>query len=124
MAQFDPAQRRETWLFKEIRQQPKGKKVYQCLGYVLVSYDNDPQQYVEITPVDETLAVVVPDGTLTGNHGKAIVPNVDGLGSVSDFLFVTRRPFEVFAYNDVDAANNIGQLDTLDARGRSLSATA
>ena len=26
------------------------------------------------------------------------------------FQFVTRRPFEVFAYNDVDAASNIGQL--------------
>jgi hypothetical protein len=113
MANFDPAQRRETWIFVEIGQQPKGKKIYRCLNYVLVSYDSDPVQYLEPSPVDESVAVVVPDGSVSGKHGQVINPNTDGLGRIGDFLFVTRRPFEVFAYNDVDAASNIGQLPAL-----------
>ncbi len=120
MAQYDPTQRRETWLLQEIGMQPRGKKVYRALSYVLVSYDNDPVQYIEPSPVDETQNVTANDQTLNGNYGRQINPATDGLGRVSDFLFVTRRPFEVFAYNDVDAANNLGQLpDVIPGRAPS-----
>jgi len=37
---------------------------------------------------------------------------------------LTNRPFETFAYDDVDAANNLGQLPNLDSRGKIISATA
>jgi hypothetical protein len=110
MANFDPVLRRETWLFQEIGQQPKGKVIYRCLPYMLVSYDNDPVQYVEPRPADDFVNVSANDGTTTGNAGRAINPSTDGLGRVGGIQFVTRRPFEVFAYNDVDAATNIGQL--------------
>ncbi len=122
----DPALRVETWLFVEIGQQPKHQPVYRCLPYVLVSYDGDPTQYVECSPVDETMSVIGPqDCTASGALGHKLVnPAVDGLGRVGFFRFVTKRPFETFAYNDVDAANNLGQLPTVDSKGNILSATA
>ena len=116
MAQFDPTLRRETWLFQEIGQQPRGQKVFRCLPYVLVSYDNDPVQYIEPAPADEMVNVTANDGTTTGNFGKPLNPSVDGMGRIGGFQYVTRRPFEVFAYNDVDAANNLGQLPALEPR--------
>ncbi len=122
----DPALRVETWLFVEVGQQPKRQPIYRCLPYVLVNYDNDPQQYLEPSPPDEQYALIGPaDVSANGalSH-KRINPAVDGLGRVGFFRFVTKRPFETFAYDDVDAATNIGQLANLDARGQIVSATA
>ena len=31
-------------------------------------------------------------------------------GSIVGIMYVDSRPFEAFAYNDVDVANNLGQL--------------
>ncbi len=123
----DPLLRVETWLFVEIGQQPKHQPVYKCLPYVLVSYDGDPTQYVEPTPADESYpGLICPnDATASGtiNHKRA-TPNLDGLGRVGFVRFVTKRPFETFAWDDVDAANNLGQLPVLDSRGQIVSATA
>lgn len=110
MAQYDPSLRRETWLFKEIGRQGKKNPIYKRLGYILVSYDGDPVHYLEPCPVDQTVAVIANDGTTTGNGCRVIDPVADGLGRMSAQQFFTGRPFEVFAYNDVDAAGNLGQL--------------
>ena len=50
MANFDPLLRRETWCFQRIGRQA-GHSVYRRLGFNLVSYDDDPQQWIE--PVNE-----------------------------------------------------------------------
>jgi hypothetical protein len=111
MAQFDPTQRRETWLFQEMcRDVNTGEPVYRALQYVLVTYDGDPQQYLEPIPVDEVLKSNVADMTLSGNGYKPVDPRSEGLGRCTGFKFFTSRPFEPFALNDVDAANNLGQL--------------
>lgn len=126
--QCDPTTRLETWLFQEIGRAGNakgGRKVFQQLPYVLVSYDGDPQQFVEPLPVDDFVTCAgAQDASATGRMFGRIVPAVDGLGRMSDILYVTKRPFETFAYNDVDAANNIGQLSNLDSMGRIISATA
>lgn len=124
MAQYDPAMRREIWLFQEIARHNKRGRILKRLGYVLVSYDDDPQQFVEPVPADPFIALNAPDGTNTGSGCRVIDPRVDGLGRIADFRFFNARPFEVVAFNDVDAANNIGQLQNLDSMGRPISATA
>lgn len=111
MAQFDPTQRRETWLFQELGPDGvTGKPVYRALKYVLVSYDGSPDLVIEPIPPDEVLRSNDALGTTAGNGFKLIDPRVDGLGRMAGIQLFTSRPFEVHAFDDVDAVNNLGQL--------------
>ena len=98
MDQFDPALRRETWLFQNIGNQ-NNQPVYRCLKYMLVSYDNDPVQVIEPWPMEDFLQI-------QNNSLNVVTPRSDGLGRVVGFQFFDRRPFEVLSLDDFDAANN------------------
>jgi hypothetical protein len=99
---FDPSTRRETRLYQELFRDAGNVPVYRELPYVLVSYDGDPKQYLEPLPPADQVKLL--DGS-----GDPIVARADGMGAIVGFQFFTKRPFEVFAYNDVDASG-IGQL--------------
>ena len=105
----DPATKLETWLFQKIGTMPagpggSGQPIYRRLPYNLVSFDGDPTQYIEPDSASGDFWRIL-DGTAV-----PIDPRAEGCGMVSGFRFFDARPFEVFAYNDVDVANNLGQL--------------
>lgn len=102
--QADPTTKLETWLFQQVATTQHGKPIYRRLAYNLVSFDGDPTQYVEPAPSGGSFVRSL-DGT-----GDPIVPGTEGTGRVVGFQFCQARPFECFAINDVDAANNLGQL--------------
>lgn len=104
MAQYDPAMRKETLLFQEVGRQGRNTPVYKQLPYVLVSYDGDPVQVLEPLPVDTR---VRSNDAANTAACRVIDPVADGLGRVEAVRFFTSRPYEVFGYNDVDAANNL-----------------
>lgn len=107
MAQFDPLQRRETWLFQEMcRDVNTSEPVYRALQYVLVSYDGDPQQYIEPVPIDEVIKSNLVDSTNSGNGYKPVDPRNEGIGRVVAFKMFGARPFEAFSLNDFDAVNS------------------
>jgi len=50
MAQFDPAQRVETWVMQEVQRDASGRRTYRRLGFNLVEYDGSPDMYIEPRP--------------------------------------------------------------------------
>jgi len=94
MANFDPASRRETRIFKELFKDDRGRPVYQMMHYCYVEYDGSPDRYLEPLPVPRY-----------GPDDKINQPTVTGLGQIVGIEYVTRRPSEVFALDDFDAAN-------------------
>lgn len=116
VTQMDPTTKLEWWLFQKVGFGPptpggrgsKGTPIYKRLPYNLVSYDGDPTQYIE--PANMSSFVKVFDGPNGTTFGDPINPLTDGSGRVVGCLFYDKRPFEVFSYNDVDVANNLGQL--------------
>jgi len=102
MAQFDPTQRRETWVFQKTGTDPVfGKTIYRRMGFNLVSYDGSPELSIE--PINNEQ--VAP--SFNNGSGTVIVPNVDGPGQVVDFQFFEGRPYEVHSFGD-----NTGDLRT------------
>jgi hypothetical protein len=116
VTQMDPTTKVEIWLFQKIGYGPKlpgtrgnhGVPIYKRLPYNLVSYDGDPAQYIEPVCVSEFVKVF--DGPNGATAGDPIQPINDGYGRCGGVQFYDKRPFEVFSYNDVDVANNLGQL--------------
>jgi hypothetical protein len=108
--QCDPTTKVEIWLFQRIGVYPpgpagtNGKPVWRALPYNLVRFDGDPTEYIEPANCDGEFARCL-DGT-----GRPIDPRADGCGNIIEFRFYDARPFEVFALNDLDVANNLGQL--------------
>lgn len=105
----DPTTKIETWIFQRIGTAPlgqggSGQPVYRRLPYNLVSFDGDPTQYVEPDSASGDFWRTI-DGTCI-----PIDPRAEGCGMVASVLYVDARPFEMFAYNDVDVVNNLGQL--------------
>jgi hypothetical protein len=100
----DPTTKLEYWLFQRIGTAPagpggsSGQPTYRRLPYNLVSFDGDPTQYIEPDAASGDFF-----RTLEGT-GQPIDPRTDGVGMVAGFLFFDKRPFEVFSYNDFDAA--------------------
>jgi len=104
MANFDPALKREIWCFQRIGRQG-GHSVYRRLGYNLVSWDDDPNYYIE--PVNETNSVDLLAVSSTDNC-KQIDPMSD-FGRVVRFEYFDGRPYEGIAVNadvNVDALIN------------------
>jgi len=86
MAQFDPAQRRETWVFREMFTE-HGRKVWKRAGFNFVEYDGSPERYIE--PVNDFMfSVPVGEG---GADASLIDPHVDGTGSVVGFEFINEQ---------------------------------
>lgn len=85
---FDPSTRRETWLFQLMFIDPGGKKVWRRLAYNLVSYDGNPERYIE--PVSAAF-----DDQIEFDPNKAGDP-----GAVVGFEFFESRPFEFMSVND------------------------
>lgn len=109
ISQMDPATKQEIWLFQQFGTTPlgpagSGKPIYRRLPYNLVRYDGDPVEYIEPDCCAGDFWNIL-DGS-----GDPVDPRVKGLGAVVEFRFYNARPFEVFSYNDVDVANNLGQL--------------
>lgn len=109
ISQMDPTTKQEIWLFQEIGRSPagpanNGQKVYRRLQYNLVRYDGDPTEYIEPHNAGSDFWNVL-DGS-----GDPIDPRVKGVGAVVEMRYFGARPFEVFAYNDLDVAGNLGQL--------------
>ena len=101
MANFDPALKREIWCFQRLGRQ-SGHAVYRRLGYNLVSYDDDPNFYVE--PVNETVSCDLLAGE-SANNCKQIDVMAD-FGRVTRFEYFDGRPYEGIALNadvNVDA---------------------
>ena len=111
--QCDPTTKLELWLFQVIGSyQPgqahpfsnKGQPIYKRLPYNLVSYDGFQTQYIEPCTPCEFMNLV----DMTGAPINAIT---DGAGRCVGWRVVKGQLCETFALNDVDAADNIGQLD-------------
>lgn len=116
MSQFDPVQKREWWLFQQVGNDPfdRHKPIWKCLRYCLVSYDGDPQRWIEPSSNEEivnTISTSVSTGTggASGAH-KVLKAIEDGQGLIAGIEYFTKRPYEVHAFDDVDAATNLGQL--------------
>jgi len=102
--QMDPTTKLEVWLFQRIASTQHGRPIYRRLPYNLVSFDGDQAQYIEPIPAAGSHQRVL-DGTC-----DPINPFTEGTGRVVGFQFFEARPFEMFSINEVDAANNLGQL--------------
>ena len=76
---FDPATRRTTRILMESRE--NDKPVFRMAKYMFVSYDGDPDRYIEPVP-----------------------QNVDGTGFASEIIVgmevFGRRPYEVHSFDD------------------------
>jgi len=93
MANFDPAMRRETWLFQELGKDVGNKPIYRRMGFNLVSYDGSPDMVIE--PVSAAYGV-----DLT-NPSVATIDNVtQDAGAVVGFQTFQARPYEVHAFGD------------------------
>lgn len=86
MANFDPAMKRETWVFQSLRNANSKKQTWKRLKFNLVRYDGDPVQYVQPVNLNELAGDSVVFDPYT--HG----------GIVEDFMFIdgTFSLFEVF----------------------------
>jgi hypothetical protein len=85
---FDPATRRETWLFQQIGTTAAGKPIYRRLSYNFVEYEGESDRYLE--PVSAELD----DRPYTD-------PRIAGEpGAVVGFEFFNARPFETHSIND------------------------
>jgi len=117
MAQYDPAMRRETWVFQEIGRDGRGP-VWCLADYLFVSYDDDPKRWIEPWPNGEIMVTDGPKAFALIDPAKrgTDANNQGGLGRVVGFEFVTSRPYEVHAFNDVDCTG-IGQLPNLPIGG-------
>jgi hypothetical protein len=102
--QMDPTTKLETWLFQQIATSPLGRPIYRRLPYNLVAFDGDPTQYIEPLPAGGSHQRVL-DGTC-----DPISPFTEGTGRMVAIQYFSSRPFEMFSLNEVDVANNIGQL--------------
>lgn len=91
---FDKTTRRETRLLQELYRDGKGRPVYRMLNYAFVEYDGDPDRYLEPLPVLR----YGPDERITDAVG-------DGAGLIVGFEYFVGRPFEVHAFDDVNASN-------------------
>ena len=103
MANYDPQLRRETWCFQILGTQ-RGRRVYQRLGYNLVSYDDDPVEWIE--PVNEAFS------TDLLSHGSGDCTSIESrthYGRVSRFEYFDGRPFEGITVN---AELNVDSLGT------------
>lgn len=94
MANFDPAQRVETWLFQQIGVDLQGKPVFKRLPYNLVSYDGSPDRVLEPTNAEERVDVI------TGC--TVLVPRTH-VGQVGGMEYL-KRHFDAFALDDYNAA--------------------
>lgn len=98
MANFDPMLRKETWCFQRMGKQG-GHSVYRRLAFNLVSYDDDPVQWIE--PVNSDNFVDVLGGT-----GQVFDPTTD-FGRVVRFeYFDGSMPFQGVSFGadvNVDA---------------------
>lgn len=116
--QMDPATKIEIWLFQKIgRVLAPGSQgadkhgylpIYRRLPYNLVRYDGDTVEYIE--PVSSGLNLRLFDIDANRVMGDPVNPLTDGAGRMCGARYYDARPFEMFAYNDVDVANNLGQL--------------
>lgn len=108
--QCDPTTKQEIWLFQQIGNTPagtpggSGKPMYRRLPYNLVRYDGDPTEFIEPDSACGDFWNIL-DGS-----GDPIDSRVKGAGLMVEVRYFTSRPFEVFAFNDVDVATNLGQL--------------
>jgi hypothetical protein len=93
MADFDPLQRVETWLFQQTNG-GKGKPVYRRLPYNLVSYDGLPARVLEPRNATE-YADLVGNCTVFDNQTQVRIGGIE---------YVTTRPYPMFAIDDLNAA--------------------
>lgn len=94
MANFDPAQRVETWLFQQIATDPlTNKPIYRRMKYNLVSYDGSPERVLE--PVNAEPMVDI----LTSGH---VLAPQSHFGRVGGMEYFTARPNEVFGLDDYE----------------------
>lgn len=114
MAQFDPMMRRETWVFQQIGQDGRGP-IWMLADYLFVSYDDDPKRWIEPWPNGEIIVTDGPNGfsLIDPSNRSTDGAGQPGLGRVVGFEFVTKRPYEVHAFNDFDAFNNGTQLPVI-----------
>lgn len=96
MADFDKAQRRETLVFQEIGRE-NGKPLNRRMQFNLVTYDGDPNRYIEPRPASDFLDAV-------NAEPRVLRAMADGVGVIEGFEFYTARPYAVHAFNDaIDA---------------------
>ena len=94
MANFDPRERKETWLFQKVTT-IGGTPVYRRLRYNFVQYDDSPERYLE--PVNsDNIADTLGDGTVFKAQSH--------FGQMVGFEFFDARPLEVQSVDDYDAA--------------------
>ncbi len=94
MANFDPAQRRETWVFQEAFRE-NGKPVFVRMGFNLVEYDGDPEKYIEPRPPSDTVDL------LSADEPYLVSPVTDGVGLMKNAEYYNARPFEVHSFGDI-----------------------
>lgn len=88
MANFDPALRRETWVFQKLFDE-KGRPVYRRMRFNFVEYDGSPDRYIEPVSMSDFYDILSAD-----------VLQDDDRGRVVGFEFYTGRPFEVHSFDD------------------------
>lgn len=118
MAQFDPLMRRETWVFQEIGRDGRGP-IWMLADYLYVSYDDNPTRFLEpwangemmVTDGPNAFKLIDPANRSTDSAGV-----LTGYGRVVGFEFVTSRPYEVHAFNDMDCTG-VGTLPPLPVGG-------
>lgn len=94
MANYDPTQKRETWLLQQVATDPGNKPVYRRARMNLVSYDGNPERLIE--PVNMS------------DHYNPIDKQVysalaDGAGLMASIEYVSAsRMYEVHSFDDVD----------------------
>ena len=99
MAQYDPALKVETWLFKDVGRQ-NGERIFQRMKFNFVQYDNDPDRSW-IEPVN--FAGELKDGTseaylLDPSRGSTERPRI-------------KMKFEYFSGHNGNPFSGIHQFD-------------
>ena len=88
--------RRETWLFSQIDQK-QGKPVYRRMGFNIVQYGDDPEEFLE--PADLTSF-----GEDVVGMGGPVIAASGGIGRFWGVRLMTGRLCGVHSFNDYDAA--------------------
>lgn len=95
MSQFDPALRRETWLFRE-QFSENGRPVYKRLGFNFVEYDGDPARVIE--PVSDVQ--FTKDAGANGGDFDILDPTATDNGNFVGFEVINQQ-----AWNEVQQFN-------------------
>lgn len=96
MAQFDPRERLETWVFFKIGKTADGRDIVRRANFNFVSYDGDPDRVIE--PVNNDNVAMTENAA--GAYSHQMLKPDSHFGRVVGFEMLTGRMSEAISFGE------------------------